>query len=97
MEKGISEMWRARRDSKLFKMLDPDEPAWMVEENVDESKEIVQFTIVHRWAPGGWARRRYSYDMVGDVLHFRGTTAVEDSELAKLKPDQRIAHHTTPR
>ncbi len=85
-------LWRQRRDHKLFKMLDPDEPAWLVEEEVHPEQEVAYYTIVHRWKPGGWARRRYTYDLVGDVVHFRGTTPLSDSELVKMKPEQRLHH-----
>ena len=97
MESRLDEGWRANRDRKMFQMLDPDEPAWMVEEEVRPQEEVVRYAIVHRWKPGGWARRRYTYDTVGDVIHFRGTSPVEDNELAKMKPEQRIAHHNAPR
>ena len=89
--------WRATRDRKMFTMLDPDEPAWLVEEEVVEADEVVYYTIVHRWKPGGWARRRYTYDIPGNVIHFRGSSPVDDSELSKMKPEQRIPHHDVAR
>ena len=95
MADNTKQEWRIKRDGKMFKMLDPDEPAWLVEETVNEDDEIVTYTIVHRWKPGGWARRRYTYDMFGNVIHFRGTSPVNDSEMAKMKPEQRIYHHHT--
>lgn len=82
--------WRLARDSKLVRMLDPDEPAWLVGEEMHEEDEIVVFTVVHRWGPDGWSRRRYSYDFVSDVLHFRGASPVSDSELAAMKAEQRL-------
>ena len=85
------ELWREKRDRKLFRMLDPDEPAWLVEESVHPEDEVAYFTVVHRWSPGGWARRRYTYDLVSDVMHFRGTTAVSDDELTQLAPERRLA------
>lgn len=91
-----AEPWRARRDRKLFKMLDPDEPAWLVEEEVHEEDEVVYYSVVHRWLPAGWQRRRYTYDLVSDVVHFRGTTALDDSELTKMKPEQRIYPSSNP-
>ncbi|MBA3532500.1 MAG: hypothetical protein H0T73_11305 [Ardenticatenales bacterium] len=93
MEAALLEGWRASRDRKLMKMLDPDEPAWLMEEDVQVAKEEVYYTVVHRWMPGGWARRHYTYDMVSDVIHFRGTTPLDDSDILKMKPDQRILHH----
>lgn len=85
--------WRERRDQKMAAMLDPDEPAWLVDENVEEKSSMIFFAIVHRWAPGGWARRLYMYDPTGHVLHFRGTTPLEESDLVKLKAEQRFLHH----
>jgi hypothetical protein len=94
MSNDTNQRWRAERDHKMFKMLDKNEPAWLVEEEVYEEKEVVYYTIVHRWKPGGWARRRYTYDTFADVIHFRGTSPVNDKEMAKMKPDQRIFHNT---
>ncbi|MGB0386091.1 MAG: hypothetical protein ACPGWR_14890 [Ardenticatenaceae bacterium] len=97
MQDKTSEEWRIHRDRKMFKMLDPDEPAWLVEEDVYLEDEMVTYTIVHRWKPGGWARRRYTYDTFSDVIHFRGTSPVDDSQMAKIKPEQRIYHHHAAR
>jgi hypothetical protein len=90
------ENWRARRDRKLFTMLDPNEPAWLVDEQVEASLESVVFDVVHRWYPYRWARRRFLYDIPGDVMHFRGATPIDDSELSKLKPEQRLRHPQSP-
>ena len=92
MEQTIIDHWRERRDAKLRVMLDPSEPAWLISEEEDFPKELVRFAIVHRWGADGWAMRRYTYDMVADVIHFRGTAAVADGEISKLKPEQRIPH-----
>lgn len=88
--------WRTARDRKLVRMLDPDEPAWMLMEEMREEEEIVVFTVVHRWGPDGWARRRFSYDFISDILHFRGTSPVSDSELATMKPEQRLKFPSRP-
>ncbi len=85
--------WRMNRDRKLFKMLDPDEPAWLVDEEVALPNEAVFYTVVHRWNKHGWARRHFMYDIPGDVVHFRGSTPVNESDLPKMKPEQRIKHH----
>ena len=97
MTDNTQEEWRMNRDRKLFRMLDPDEPAWLVEETVNQDDEIATYTVVHRWKPGGWARRRYTYDIFSNVIHFRGTSPVDDSEMAKMKPEQRIEHHDMAR
>lgn len=89
-KKTVVETWRERRDLKLFTMINPEEPAWLVREMADDAAEVVLFDIVHRWSPHGWQRRRYSYDMISDVIHFRGSSAVNDSDLTKLKPEQRL-------
>ncbi|MDQ4075993.1 MAG: hypothetical protein M3220_07080 [Chloroflexota bacterium] len=92
-----NEAWRARRDRKMFRMLDPDEPAWLVEEEVNEEDQVVYYSVVHRWNPGGWQRRRYTYDMVADVIHFRGAVLIDDSEITTMKPEQRLHHHNIVR
>lgn len=97
MDIRAADPWRTSRDTKLYRMLDPDEPAWLVEEEVRERDEVVYFTVVHRWKSGGWARRHYTYDLVSDVIHFRGSTALGDSDIAKMKPEQRLPHHTIAR
>jgi hypothetical protein len=97
MQENTLDNWRARRDAKLHTMLDPEEPAWLVEEKVNEKDETVIFDIVHRWPPHGWARRRYLYDIVGDVMHFRGTAPLDDGELPKLKREQRISRRADAR
>ena len=86
----VVENWRERRDAKLYLMLNPEEPAWLVSESVDAAAEVVLFDVVHRWAPQGWQRRRYLYDMISDVIHFRGSSALSDAEITKLKPEQRL-------
>lgn len=92
MEQTIIDHWRTQRDQKLRAMLNPDEPAWLVSEEIDFPKEVVRYAIVHRWGADGWAIRRYTYDIVADVIHFRGTSPVSDGEISKLKPEQRIIH-----
>ncbi len=92
MEQTIVEHWRERRDAKLRTMLNPDEPAWLVSEEIELPKERVHFAIIHRWGADTWAVRRYIYDMVADVMHFNGTSNVSDSEISKLKPEQRFPH-----
>lgn len=96
--KGIAwQGWEARRDDKLFRMLDSDEPAWLTRQEINESDETVLFEVVHRWESHGWASRRFLYDVVGNVIHFRGTTPLDESDLVKLKPEQRIPHHDAAR
>ncbi len=87
-----NETWRNARDQKMFRMLDPDEPAWLVQEEVHREKEVVFYEIVHRWQPGGWQRRRYTYDMISDVIHFRGAVNMDDSDITKIKVEQRLHH-----
>lgn len=90
--------WRERRDAKLAQILDPDEAAWLISEEEIPEKELVIFSVVHRWPFSGWAERRYSYDTVSDVFHFRGVEPIADGELVKMKPEQRIfVHHTAAR
>lgn len=90
MEQHLLNTWIERRNQKLKVMLNPDDPAWLVREVVDEPSETVSFDVVHRWDSEGWAVRRYTYDMVASVLHFRGTSPVSDADIAKMKPEQRI-------
>ena len=84
------EGWQARRDAKLFPMLNPEEPAWLLNQVVDEASETVLFEVAHRWPPQGWQKRRYNYDMISDVIHFRGADQLSDGEVTKLKPEQRL-------
>ena len=91
----MSEFWRERRDAKLAKILDPDEAAWLVAEEIIPEKELVIFSVVHRWPFSGWATRQFSYDTVSNVFHFRGSTLLADGDLVKMKAEQRIySHHT---
>lgn len=90
MDTLLFENWRERRDAKLFVMLNPEEPAWLINEKVDTASETVLFEVAHRWPPYGWQVRRYNYDMVGNVLHFRGAAPLSDAEVTKLKPEQRL-------
>lgn len=92
MNTDASAEWRTALTQKIYRMLDPDAPAWLTEERVDLESETVILEIVHHWGPNGWGRRRYLYDIFGDVMHFRGTTSVDDAELVKMKPEQRIRH-----
>lgn len=84
------EGWQARRDAKLFIMLNPEEPAWLLNEEVDEASETVLFEVAHRWPPQGWQKRRYNYDMISDVIHFRGAEPLGDGEVTRLKAAQRL-------
>ncbi|HEX8682677.1 MAG TPA: hypothetical protein VF707_10220 [Ardenticatenaceae bacterium] len=93
MDYVVNDAWRAARDRKLYKMLDPDQPAWLVSEQVMPQTDEVLFDVVHHWGPDGWTRRRYLYDTVGNVMHFRGTSPIDDAELVKMKPEHRIPHH----
>ena len=96
MDESQIDQWRAARDRKMFDMLDPDEPAWLVSDELRPEDQLLDYTVVHRWAPGGWARRRYTYDYIGDVVHFRGSSFVGDSEIANMKREQRIRHPYAP-
>ncbi len=90
MEQYLLDTWLERRDAKLAAMLNPDDPAWLVREVVDEPAEMVSFDVVHRWDAAGWAVRRFTYDMVANVFHFNGTSPISDTEIAKMKPEQRV-------
>ena len=92
MEQHLLDTWLEKRNTKLQAMLNPDDPAWLVREVVDEPSEMMSFDVVHRWSSEGWAVRRYTYDMVADVLHFRGTSPVNDADISKMKPEQRILY-----
>lgn len=92
MEDHTTMDWRARRDARVLTMLDPDHPAWLIEEGKKPSRlDMEFFTLIHYWEPGGWARRHYMYDTVADVVHFWGTTPLDVTELSKLKPEHRFA------
>lgn len=81
------ERFRAARDAKLAPVLPDEEPVWLVEEDESAVREQLHFAIISRW-DGVWKRRRYLYDPVGNVLHFRGERLLSHDERSKLKPEQ---------
>jgi|SRR5690606_25928601 len=73
--------------AKLRTVVNPGEPVWLVKEEINPDAEMIYLTVVSRWG-GTWMRRRYTYDIVGNVLHFRGQLPLSHEEYAKLKPEQ---------
>ncbi|MDQ7031053.1 MAG: hypothetical protein Q9O62_15415, partial [Ardenticatenia bacterium] len=94
MKNESDHTWRSARDRKVAVMLDPHMPAWLLDEHVDTEAGLVQFDIVHRWPlTGEWERRRFTYEIEVDVLHFRGSSPVSAAELARLKDEARFRAH----
>ncbi|HYN88764.1 MAG TPA: hypothetical protein VER55_09550 [Ardenticatenaceae bacterium] len=83
------EPWQLGWREKVRRVLSPGEPAWLLKEQLGDylGEPLVFLTMVSRWE-GGWTRRTYTYDPVGDVLHYRGETPVSSAERGKLKPEQ---------
>jgi hypothetical protein len=84
----VLDTWRANRDAKLRPVLPDGEPVWLLEESQDFQKEMMLFSVITRWYKSDWIRRRYFYDPVGNVLHFRGERTLTHEERAKLKPSE---------
>lgn len=79
--------WRRGWRAKLRRVVREGDPVWLLKEEIKTEDEVVYLTVVSRWE-GRWLRRRYTYDPIGDVLHFRGELPVSHDERAKLKPEQ---------
>lgn len=85
MESSV-EQWRRGWRAKLRRVVHQGEPIWLLKEEINPQDEVIYLTVVSRWE-GRWMRRRYTYDVVGDVLHFRGELPISHDERAKLKPE----------
>lgn len=89
------EQWRRGWRAKLGRVVYPGEPAWLLKEEINTGDEVVYLTVVSRWE-GRWMRRRYTYDVVGEVLHFRGELPVSHDERTKLKSEQLLDLRADP-
>jgi hypothetical protein len=74
-----------KRDEKAIPHLEQYAPVWLVDEQVFENEEAVQFHIIFRHHLYGWVNRRYRYDGFNNVLYHKGQTALSEVEAAEIE------------
>jgi hypothetical protein len=62
-----------------------DEPVWVTEAIYEVNGPVWRVTLICPGDRGGWARRRYRYDIPSGTLHFDGSTPAGDDELAAAR------------
>jgi hypothetical protein len=74
-----------KRDEKAIPHLEQYAPVWLVDEQVFENEEAVQFHIIFRHHLYGWVNRRYRYDGFNNVLYHKGQTALSEVDAAEIE------------
>lgn len=69
----------------LARLFQSGDKVWITEAVYQENGPTWQVTLICPGDRGGWARRRYRYDIPSGTLHFAGTTPAGDDEVAAAR------------
>ena len=73
---------REKRDQKALPHLEQYAPVWIINEQVQEEEESIQFHVLFQHHLHGWIDRRYRYDGFNNTLYHKGQTLIaEDAAL----------------
>jgi hypothetical protein len=62
-----------------------DDTVWITEAVYEANGPVWRVTLICPGDRGGWARRRYRFDIPSQTLHFTGSTPAGDDELAAAR------------
>ncbi len=74
-----------KRDEKVMSHLSQYAPVWIVDEQIIDEDEAVQFNVVFQHNLYGWVNRRYRYDAFNDVLYYKGQTPVDEDTALEIQ------------
>lgn len=69
----------------LARIFQAGDKVWITETEYVENGPTWRVTLICPGDRGGWARRRYRYDIPSGTLHFAGTTPAGDDEVAAAR------------
>ncbi len=69
----------------LTKVFQPGAMVWITEAVYEANGPTWRVTLICPGDRGGWARRRYRYDIPSETLHFSGATPAGEDELAAAR------------
>ena len=68
------------RDKKSIPHLEQYAPVWIVDEQVFEDEESIQFNVLFQHRTHGWVNRRYRYDGSNNTLYHKGQNLVAEED-----------------
>lgn len=71
---------KAKRDEKALPHLEQYAPVWIIDEQVIEEDEAIQFNVLFQHNTHGWVNRRYRYDGFNHTLYHKGQLLVSEDE-----------------
>lgn len=74
-----------RRDEKTIPHIQQYAPVWIVDEQIIEEDEAVQFNVVFRHNRYQWVNRRYRYDGFNNVLYHKGQRVISEAEAVEIQ------------
>ena len=91
----VSEL-REKRDRKAIPHLEQYAPVWLVDEQIIEEEEAIQFNVLFQHGTHGWVSRRYRYDGFNNTLYHKGQTLMsEDVALEHMEHDPYVSATVT--
>jgi hypothetical protein len=76
-----------KRDAKVKPHLAQYAPVWIVDEQIREEDESIQFNVVFRHNLYQWVNRRYLYDGFNDVLYHKGQRTIREDEAVDVQEE----------
>ena len=71
---------KAKRDKKAVPHLQQYAPVWILDEQIFEEDEAIQFNVLFQHNTHGWINRRYRYDGFNNTLYHKGQTPMEEDD-----------------
>ncbi|MSP11945.1 MAG: hypothetical protein EXR62_03190 [Chloroflexi bacterium] len=84
---------KSARNAKIRSMFNFGEQVWIVHEQANIGTAEIHFSIIRRLSRlqgTGWARIRYRYDGLGNILHYLGEAPLMLAEVEALSADDRF-------
>lgn len=74
-----------KRDEKVKPHIVQYAPVWIVDQQIIEEDEAVQFNVVFQHHLYGWVSRRHRYDAFNDVLYYKGQNLLSEDEALEIQ------------
>jgi len=79
---------KTKRDKKAVPHLEQYAPVWILDEQIFEEDESIQFNVLFQHKTHGWVNRRYRYDGFNNTLYHKGQLQVEEDDAVEFMENE---------
>jgi hypothetical protein len=79
---------RNDRDARAIPHLEQYAPVWIIDEQIIDKDEALQFHVVFFRHLYGWVNRRYRYDGFANVLYHKGQKTISEDEAVQIQEQE---------